>query len=258
MKPVLLLVPGMFNTTAIWDPVIAALHAHADVPDIRVADVLPQESIAAMAADAWALVADLPAGTPLVVCGFSMGGYVALELLAAHPDRVDALAMVDSAASVETPDTVQLREKTIAALGRNFERTVEGIIPFSLHPDSLQNAALVNGMRSMMHSVGAQAAIRQTRAIIGRADHLPLLATLRLPALIVCGREDKVTPPAASEELQRLLPHAQLEWIDHAGHQTPLEQAPTVARHLQALVRRATPQATPQATSTTSTTSRTS
>ena len=240
MKPVLLLIPGMFNTTAIWDPVIDALRTHADAPEVRVADVLTQESIPAMAADAWSLVAELPAGTPLVVAGFSMGGYVALELLATHPGRFQALAMVDSAAGIETPESLVLREKTITALGRNFERTVEGIIPFSLHPDSLHNTDLVGGMRRMMHAVGAQAAIRQTRAIIGRADHRALLATLRLPTLIVCGREDKVTPPAASEELQRLLPHAQLAWIDHAGHQTPLEQAPTVARHLLALVGSAT------------------
>jgi len=61
-----------------------------------------------------------------------------------------------------------------------------------------------------------------------------------VPTLIVCGREDKVTPPAASEELQRLLPHARMVWIDKAGHQTPLEQAPIVARHLLALVRSVT------------------
>ena len=197
MKPVLLLIPGMFNTPAIWDPVIDALRTHADAPEVRVADVLPQESIPAMAADAWSLVADLPAGTPLVVAGFSMGGYVALELLATHPGRFQALAMVDSAAGIETPETLVLREKTITALGRNFERTVEGIIPFSLHPDSLHNTNLVDGMRRMMHAVGAPAAIRQTRAIIGRTDHRALLATLRLPTLIVCGRADKVTPPPA-------------------------------------------------------------
>lgn len=237
MKPVLLLIPGMFNTTAIWDRVVDALNTHPDAPDIRIADVLSQESISAMADDAWRLVADLPPGVPLVVCGFSMGGYVALGLLAAHPGRMQALAMVDSSAAVETSESTVLREKTIAALGRNFERTVEGIITFSLHPDSLQDMALVDGMRSMMLAVGAAAAIRQTRAIIGRSDHRPLLATLRLPALIVCGREDKVTPPAASEELQRLLPHARMEWLDKAGHQTPLEQAPAVARHLMALVR---------------------
>ena len=237
MKPVLLLIPGMFNTTAIWDRVVDALNSHADAPDIRIADVLSQESIAAMADDAWRLVSDLPPGAPLAVCGFSMGGYVALDLLATHPGHVQALAMLDSSAAVETPDGTVVREKTIAALGRNFERTVEGIIPFSLHPDSLQDTPLVDGMRRMMHAVGAASAIRQTRAIIGRTDHRALLATLRLPTLIVCGREDKVTPPAASEELQRLLPHARMVWIDKAGHQTPLEQAPTVARHLLALVR---------------------
>ncbi len=237
--PVLLLIPGMFNTPAIWDPVIAALRESGRAPDIRVADVLTQDSMAAMAADAWQQVADLPAGAPLVVCGFSMGGYVALELLAAHPGRVHGLAMVDSAAGVESAQTMVLREKTIAALERNFERTVEGIIPFSLHPDSITNTALVDGMRSMMHRVGARAAIRQTRAIMARRDHRPMLAQLRMAALVVCGREDKVTPPAASEELHQLLPHAPLEWIEHAGHQTPLEQPLVVARHLLALIDRA-------------------
>jgi pimeloyl-ACP methyl ester carboxylesterase len=239
MTPVLLLIPGMFNTRAIWDPVVDALRATGPAPDIRVADVLTQDSIAAMAADAWALVDKLPAGTPLVVCGFSMGGYVALELLATHPGRIQGLAMVDSAAGIETTESTVVREKTIAALVRNFERTVEGIIPFSLHPDSIGNTPLVEGMRRMMHAVGAQAAIRQTRAIIARRDHRALLAALRIPALVVCGREDKVTPPAASHELHRLLPHAPLEWIEQAGHQTPLEQPAQVAAHLRALVDRA-------------------
>ena len=236
---VLLLIPGMFNTAAIWRPVLEALRSHAGAPEVRIADVLSQDSITAMADDAWALVSDVPAGTALVVCGFSMGGYVALELLAAHPGRVQALALVDSSAAVETPESTVVREKTISALERNFARTVEGIISFSLHPDSLANTALVEGMRAMMHAVGAQAAIRQNRAIIGRRDHRALLRQLALPTLIVCGREDKVTPPAASEELKTLLPHARLEWIAHAGHQTVLEQAPTVARHLLSLVRAA-------------------
>ena len=233
MKPVLLLIPGMFNNAEIWHPVLQ--HLAADV-QVRIADVSTQESISAMAADAWALVADLPPGTPLVVCGFSMGGYVAIELLAAHRAAVSAIAFIDSAASVETPESVVVREKTMAALGRNFARTVEGIIPFSLHPDSLANTALVDGMRRMMHAVGAQTAIRQTRAIIARTDHRAMLARLAMPALVLCGREDKVVPPAASDELQRLIPGARLEWIEQAGHQTPTEQPLVVAQLLQSLV----------------------
>ncbi len=241
MKPVLLLIPGMFNTGAIWDPVRQCV---GDSAEVRIADVLTQDSIAAMAHGAWQLVADMEPRRTLVVAGFSMGGYVALELLAQHPGTVHGLAMVDSAAAVESEQSMQVRHKTIHALERNFERTVEGIIRFSLHPNSLGNTALVDGMRSMMHAVGAAGAIRQTRAIMARRDHRALLSGLTIPVSILCGREDKVTPPALTEELQTLLPHAHLEWIDDAGHQTVLEQAPTVAGHLTALCQRATVAAT--------------
>ncbi|MEO6623363.1 MAG: alpha/beta fold hydrolase [Burkholderiaceae bacterium] len=233
MKPLLLLIPGMFNTAAIWKPVVDALHGAAD---IRIANVLTQDSIAAMAKDAWAEVADRPGGAPLMVCGFSMGGYVALELLAAQRDAVSAIAFIDSGAGVESADSLVVRKKTITALERNFERTVEGVIGFSLYPDSLANTSLVNGMRSMMHSVGAAAAIRQTRAIMARGDHRAMLRQLAMPALVVCGRHDKVVPPALSEELAQLIPGARLEWIEHAGHQTPLEAPAMVARHLQTLI----------------------
>jgi pimeloyl-ACP methyl ester carboxylesterase len=238
MKPVLLLIPGMLNTGAIWDAVRADLEPTLDV---RVADVLTQDSIPAMAADAWALVADLPTEARLTVCGFSMGGYVAIELLARHRDRVQAVALVDSAAAIETAETLPLREKTIGALERNFARTVEGIIPFSLHPNSLANTAWVDGMRRMMHEVGAATAIRQTRAVMARTDHRAMLARLTQPVLVVCGRGDKVTPPPLSQELADLIPQAQLVWFDEAGHQTPIEQAPALAQLLLRLALSARP-----------------
>ena len=140
MKPVLLLIPGMFNTTAVWDPV--RTHLGDDV-DVRVADVLTQSSIGAMADDAWARVADLPSATPLVVAGFSMGGYVAIELLARHGARVQALGLVDTSAQVETEASRLNRDKSIAALELNFERTVAGIIAFSLHPQHHARTDLV-------------------------------------------------------------------------------------------------------------------
>lgn len=238
MKPVLLLIPGMLNTGAIWDAVRADL---APTLDVRIADVLTQDSIPAMAADAWALVADLPTEARLTVCGFSMGGYVAIELLARQGHRVQALALVDSSAAIETADTLPLREKTIGAFERNFARTVEGIIPFSLHPNSLANTAWVDGMRRMMHEVGAATAIRQTRAVMARTDHRTMLASLTQPVLVVCGREDKVTPPPLSQELADLIPQAQLVWFDEAGHQTPIEQAPALAQLLLSLALSARP-----------------
>ena len=235
MKPLLLLIPGMFNTTAIWEPVAAQLRGHAD---IRIADLLTQHTLPAMAADAWALVADRSPGTPLVVCGFSMGGYVAIELLASHGSGIDGVALVDTSARIETPDSLVVREKTIGALERNFARTVEGIIPFSLHV-AHHNGPLAEAMRTMMHGVGAPAAIRQTRAIMGRVDHRATLARLRIPALVVCGREDKVTPPALSEDLATLIRCARLEWLSDAGHQTPMEQPAALAALLLPLLQQA-------------------
>ena len=233
MKPLLLLIPGMFNTAAVWQPVLDALNGAADV---RIANVLTQDSIPAMANEAWQLVADRSVYAPLIVCGFSMGGYVAIELLAAHPGAVDAIAFIDSGAGVESAESLVVREKTIAALERNFERTVDGVITFSLHTGSLSDTALSQEMRSMMHSVGAATAIRQTRAIMARRDHRAMLRQLAIPALVVCGRQDRVTPPALSEELARLIPGARLEWIERAGHQAPLEAPDAVARHLQTLI----------------------
>lgn len=243
MKPVLLLIPGMFNTGAVWDPVRA--HLGPDV-DVRVADVLTQTGIGAMADDAWQQVAHLAPQTPLIVAGFSMGGYVAIELLARHPQQVHALALVDSSAGVESPETLVVREKTIAALERNFERTVAGVIAFSLHPDHHSRADLVDGMRTMMHRVGADAAIRQTRALMARSDHRAMLAKLAIPTAIVCGREDKVTPPALSEDLATLIPGARLTWLEQAGHQTPLEQPAALAQALLQLIASATTTTTTQ------------
>lgn len=237
MKPVLLLIPGMFNTAAIWDPVRS--HLDADV-QVHVADVSTQSRIADMADDAWALVANLPPTRPLVVAGYSMGGYVLIELLARHRARVQAAAFIDTSAQVETTESMQNREKTIAALERNFDRAVAAVIPFSLHPDHHGRADLVGGMRSMMQVVGAQTAIRQTRAIMARTDHRAMLAQLAMPTLVVCGREDKVTPPALSQDLADLIPAARLHWLDQAGHQTPLEQPAELARAIGQLIASAT------------------
>ncbi len=119
MKPVLLLIPGMLNTRAIWGRVAPLLQ---DAAEVRIASVLTQSSIPEMARDAWALVADVAAGTPLVICGFSMGGYTALEMLANPRRAVAAVGLLDTSGRPETPEGMATREKTIAAIGKDFAR----------------------------------------------------------------------------------------------------------------------------------------
>lgn len=233
MKPVLLLIPGMLNTSRIWDPVADLLR---DAAEVRIADVLTQSSIAAMASDAWATVADVPAETPLVVCGFSMGGYTLIEMLANPARPLSAAALLDTSARPETAEGAALREKTIAAIDRNFAKVVDGVLQFGTHQDTQANAARMQALRELMLEVGPEATIRQNRAILGRADHRSALAQVRIPTLVMCGRNDRITPPEVSIELAGLIPGARLEWIDNAGHMTPVEQPGRVAALLRTLL----------------------
>ena len=233
MKPVLLLIPGMLNTAGVWSDVAERLQGSADV---RIAEVRMQTSIAAMAADAWARVNDMPGDTPLAVCGFSMGGYVAMEMLACPARRMGALALLGTSARVETDASLARRQATIAAMARDFDRAVDGILAAATHPSTQADAVLMARLRAVMTAVGAEAGARQIRAIIGRADRRAELARLDIPVLVACGRDDRITPPDASEELAALIPGAQLESIAQAGHMAPLEQPGRVADLLRALL----------------------
>ena len=233
MKPVVLLIPGMLNTAAVWDRVAPLLQ---DAADVRIADVLTQSSIGDMARDAWAVLADVAPDAPVVVCGFSMGGYVAIDMVA-HPQRAFAgLVLLDTSPRPESPEGEVNRGKTIAAFERNFPKVVETMLAFSTHPDHHQDTELFDRLRAIMTPVGGEAAVRQTRAVAARADHRGTLAALKIPTRVLCGREDKVTPPALSEELAALIPGARLEWLEKSGHMTPVEQPREVADAIRGLL----------------------
>ena len=233
MKPVLLLIPGMLNTAAVWREVVPLLAPRFDV---RIADVQTQSSIAEMARDAWARVADVPPGVPVRVCGFSMGGYVAIEMIAGQGRRVDGLVLLDTSARPETAEGAALREKTIAAIGRDFDKVTAGVAQFATDDARHADEPWMAALRTLLREVGPEAAIRQNRAIVGRADHREALAALRIPVRVVCGRSDRITPPELSQELAALMPSARLEWIEGAGHMTPLEAPAQVAAAIGSLL----------------------
>ena len=238
MKPVLLLIPGMLNTARIWSRVTPLLQ---DRTDIRIANVTTQTSIADMARDAWALVADVPIEQKLVVCGFSMGGYVALELIATYlipnyAHRTWATALINTSSRAETADGMLARDKTIQAAERDFERVIQGIAQFGIHKDHHADAVLMAETLSIMREAGLQAAVRQLNAIKARTDQRALLPRIQGKALVVSARSDAVVPPAMSEEMATLLPNATLEWIEPAGHMTPLEQPAALANLLRTLL----------------------
>jgi pimeloyl-ACP methyl ester carboxylesterase len=230
MRPTLLLIPGMLNDAGLWDEV--AFESRM-VAEVRIAEPV-QASISGMAQAAWALLADLPRDAPLVIAGFSLGGYVAIEMLA-HPVRaVRAAALLSTSARPETPEGLASREKTIAAMQRDFESAIEGMTQWNAHEPTPERAARLAGM---MRRVGLEVAVRQMRAVAARADHRPALSRLDVPVTVLCGRHDRTTPPALAEEIAALIPGARCEIVDGAAHMLPVEQPGAVARALRELPR---------------------
>jgi pimeloyl-ACP methyl ester carboxylesterase len=236
MKPTLVLLHGLLNDQRVWAPVAARLQTRADIviPNLR-----RQDSMAQMSRDAWAELADVPADVPVVLAGFSMGGYVAQQMLADAPRRVAALALIDTSTRPEAAENIPVREALIAGLRSDFGATALTLLRRGVHSDRLSDVMLMLGCQHIMRDVGADAAIGQIRAIIGRADHRALLAQLDLPTLVLCGRVDQITPLALSREAAALIPGARLHILEDVGHWAPMERPEEVAEQLGRLLQRA-------------------
>lgn len=233
MSPLLLLVPGMLNTVHVFD----RARSRVDLPaEVRVLDVTTQGDIATMAADGWRLLADVDRARPLALVGFSMGGYVALKMLADAPRPVQALGLVASSARPDSPEGSALRERAIAAIERDFERYLFSLLGFMLSEASQDDAGFVAEVRGDMRAVGAEAAVRQQRAAATRGDHRDHLPGLQLPIELLCGSADKVTPLHLSQEIAERAPRAVLSSVDGAGHLLPFEHPHAVATLLQRVV----------------------
>lgn len=233
MTPVMLLLPGMLNDAGVFDAIAPALRQRAE---LRVAALQQDDTIAAIADRAWAQLADVEAGRPLCIAGFSMGGYVAIEMLARAPRPVQALALMSTSGRPESPEGAAVREQTMGAMARDFGAVVDFVLKRGTYQPS---PALLDALRPMMLRVGAETGIRQTRAIMGRADHRDVLARRTLPTLVICGREDRITPPALSDELAATVPGATQVLVDGAGHMLPCERPEEVVDALAALLARA-------------------
>lgn len=235
MTPVLLLIPGLLNTPAVFDRLRARLDPTIA---LRIATVHTQASLGAMAADAWAQLADVPAQRPVVIGGFSMGGYVAWQMLADAPRAVQGLALINTSARADTADGLANREKAMAAMAADFGKFVDGLCRFALTPAGHADAVLLAEVQAIMHRVGPVAATAQTRALMQRPDRRPGLPALRLACQVVGGADDAITLPAWSQEMAELIPHAQLALLPGMGHMLPLERPAELATLLHGLLQR--------------------
>lgn len=190
----LVLIPGLNCTPALYAPQWPVLAAGRP---ILVAETGADATIGAMAER---LLAAAP--ERFALCGLSMGGYVAFEVMRRAPERVTRLALLDTTAKPPTPETNAPREQMIALAQKGaFDNIVTVLWQKLVAPDRLADEALRLVVRAMAEVVGAAGFVRQQRAIMGRADARPLLASIAIPSLVVVGAEDAITPPEEAREI---------------------------------------------------------
>lgn len=215
--PTLLLIPGLLSDAYVWQPVADAFSKQMNVV---IADVSAGHSITAMAEDILQRVSGL-----LWVVGHSMGGRIALEIVRLAPDRVVKLVLADTGVHPRKEGEEVGRQRVIdCAHNEGMEALAEIWLPPMVHPDRLDDDALMSGLRAMVLRADAAQHERQIRALLGRPEARSGLAAITCPTLLLVGRQDAWSPVAQHEEMATLLPNAQLVVIEDAGHFAPIER----------------------------------
>jgi pimeloyl-ACP methyl ester carboxylesterase len=213
----LVLLPGMMCDYRLFTPQINALGGRHSI-------ILPpiggHPSIAALAAE---VLAHAP--PRFALAGLSMGGIVAMEMLAQAPDRVDRLALLDTNPRAETPEAKARRAPQIAQVqaGKLVDVMRDEMKPNYL-ADGPDKAALLNLCLDMALALGPEVFVNQSLALRDRSDQQATLRAYPRPALVLCGAQDRLCPVERHAAMHALMPHSTLIIIPGAGHLPTLEQ----------------------------------
>lgn len=178
-------------------------------------------------ADDVALLLDQAGIEKAVVGGLSMGGYVAMALARRHPDRLSGLLLADTKATPDTDQARANRERVAAAvLARDSVQLLldEQVPSPLLGATSVQERPrLTERLRGMVEEASPRAVAWAQRAMASRPGSLDVLAEVRVPALVLVGEEDVITPPSDAEAMAAVLPDVVLTVLPAVGHLSAIE-----------------------------------
>jgi len=158
-----------------------------------------------------------------IIVGHSMGGAIAQTLALAYPDRVAALALIATGARLRVSPAF------LEGFQNDFNATVNQIIAYYFARDA--DASMVEKSAALLRTCG-QAVVLGDFSACNAFDVSERVAQISVPTLVLCGREDQMTPLKFSEFLAAKIPNVQLAVIDRAGHHVMIEQADAVNRAL--------------------------
>jgi pimeloyl-ACP methyl ester carboxylesterase len=225
-----------------WDRQRGALQGEVDVlaPSLPgfggmpgVGEVMTMEA----AADHVAAEMDRAGLERAVVCGLSMGGYVAFAMWSRHRDRIAALGLADTRAEPDD-DAGRERRRQVAEKARTEGSGAIAEAPPPLLSEDA-DPALWERVREMIRGQPGESIAAASLGLGNRADARPLLQGIDVPTMVIVGSGDTLTPPPMSEALAEAIPDAELVVLDGAGHLSNLEDPEGFTGALRGLLRRA-------------------
>jgi len=229
----------------VWAPVAEELRssgAEVLTPDFRgfgddVRELSTKTSLDVLSDDVAETIMRL--GQPAVVGGLSLGGYVAMNLARRHPDRIAALALVDTKANADDPAAADGRlafADRVDAEGNGW--VADAMMPKLLGPTSRErNADVVAAVRTMIDENNPAAIAWVQRAMAQRPDSLEVLRGFDGPILGLVGSDDELSPPPDMTRIIAAAQRGSMATIPDVGHLSPIEAPSQVAAVLSSWLR---------------------
>ena len=152
-----------------------------------------------------------------VFAGLSMGGYICFAAARLAPERISGLILIDTRETADTDDAKKQRFETVEKVrAEGVGPVVDSMLPKMLTSEAPQE--MRDRVREIMAATSPEGAIAALRAMANRPDSTPLLSRIDVPALVVVGEEDIITPPSDAERMASAIPAATLVRIAGAAH----------------------------------------
>jgi 3-oxoadipate enol-lactonase len=169
-----------------------------------------------------------------ILCGFSMGGYIALRAIERNPDRFNALILCDTMSAADSDEAKIRRANSIKLVKKEgVGRFAEGFLKAVFAPKTFDtNPGIIDETRRMVLSNSPLGICGALLAMAGRTDTTEALSKINVPTLILVGEHDAVTPPSAAKNMHDRIPNSKLHLIENAGHMSNLENPVMFNKHL--------------------------
>jgi 3-oxoadipate enol-lactonase len=176
----------------------------------------------------------------VILCGLSMGGYVALRAVEREKGRVSALILADTRSEADSNEAKTKRADAISKIKRGeLSAYFDGFLQGALGEDTRKiQPALVLSIKSQLMQVSPKSLVAALIALAARTDTTQFLSEISIPTLIIVGEQDTLTPPPASESMGKKISGSVLRKLPGVGHLSNLESPNEFNSELSSFLRR--------------------